>query len=137
LACLSFKLAVHMTLSAQLLRPCMSQCRFTAFFFTSFFFPTRLNQENQPSTKPQGRKRARSKTTVPTTTRTTRASASRLNQTDHTLPNDDTSAHRTSKDSNSPQADTEMQHSQDMTNTLRQIDNSDTLRGQGICIVIS
>jgi hypothetical protein len=106
-------------------------------FFTSFFFPTCLNQENQPSTKPQGRKRARSKTTVPTTTRTTRASASRLNQTDHTSPNDDTSAHRTSKDSNSPQADTEMQHSQDMTNSLRQIDNSDTLRGQGICIVIS
>ncbi|XP_071683901.1 uncharacterized protein [Lolium perenne] len=87
-------------------------------------------KENQPSTKPQGRKRARSKTTVPTTTRTTRASASRLNQTDHTSPNDDTSAHRTSKDSNSPQADTEMQHSQDMTNILRQIDNSDTLRGQ-------
>jgi hypothetical protein len=96
-----------------------------------------LNQAKQPSTKTQGRKRARSKTTVPITTRTTRASASRLNQTDQTSPNDDTSPHQTSKDSNSPQADTEMQHSQDMTDTSHQIDNTVTLRDQGICSVIS
>jgi hypothetical protein len=96
------------------------------------FFPTCLNQAKQTSTKPQGRKRAHSKTTVPTTTRTTRASASRLNQTDQSPPNNnETSPHQNYKDSNSPQADTEMP--QDMTETSRQIDNTVTLHGQGIC----
>jgi hypothetical protein len=95
-------------------------------------FPTCLNQGKQTSTKSQGRKRAHSKTTVPTTTRTTSASTSRLNQTDQSPPNNnETSPYQNSNDSNSPQADIEMP--QDMTDTSRQTDNIVTLRGQGIC----
>jgi hypothetical protein len=99
------------------------------------FSLTYSNQGKQASTNPQGRKRDRSKTTAPTTTRTTRASTSRLNQVEQTPPNDnDTSPHQTSMDSNSPQDDTEMQHSED---TPRQIGNTVALRSQGIFIIIS
>uniref|UniRef100_A0ACD5UB26 Uncharacterized protein n=1 Tax=Avena sativa TaxID=4498 RepID=A0ACD5UB26_AVESA len=99
-----------------------------------------ISKENakQASIKPHGRKHARSKTTVPTTTRTTRASASRLNQTYQTPPNDNnTSPHQTSNNTNSLDADTGMQHSQDMINSLCQIDNTVTLRGQDALVCSS
>jgi hypothetical protein len=54
---------------------------------------------------------------------------------EQTPPNDnDTSPHQTSMDSNSPQDDTEMQHSEDIP---RQIGNTAALRSQGIFIIIS
>jgi hypothetical protein len=93
------------------------------------FSPNCLNQEKQPSTKTQGRKCARSKTTVPLPQEQQERrhlDLTRLNR-----------PHQTSKDSNSPHADIEMQHSRDMTNTSHQIGNTVTLRSQGICSVKS
>lgn len=93
---------------------------------------------NQASTMPQGRKQARSKPSVPTTTRTTRSSRSRPNQTEPTQPNDShTLAHQTSNYSNSPQANTETQPSEDTIDTLGHIDNRVTLHGQGIWNITS
>ncbi|CAM0948639.1 unnamed protein product [Alopecurus aequalis] len=100
--------------------------------------PTRLMskaREKQASTKPPGRKRARPKPAVPTTTRTTRASKSKPTQMEETPSSDnDTSLLQTSKDSNSPQVDTEMQHSQDMINNSCQIDNTVIVRDQGALV---
>ena len=130
---------------------------FTAFLFetmltlhkllliTCLVWLTCLTQAPEGSTMPKTKKRVRSKNSAAATSRITRSRATTTtesveatNHQEQSAPNPtNTSPHLTSKDSNSLDADSGVQGSQDMIGTSGQSDNMITLQGQGICDIIA
>ena len=106
---------------------------------------TCVTQAPEGSTMPKMKKHARGKNSAAATSRITRSRATTTtesveatNHQEHSAPNPtNTSPHLTSKDSNSPDADSGVQGSQDMIGTSGQSDNMITLQGQGICDIIA
>nr|XP_045083193.1 uncharacterized protein LOC109782807 [Aegilops tauschii subsp. strangulata] len=107
----------------------------------------RDEEEEAPegSTMPKTKKHVRCKNSAAATSRITRSRATRTtesfeatNHQEQSAPNPtNTSPHLTSKDSNSPDADSGVQGSQDMIGTSGQSDNIITLQDQGICDIIA